>query len=246
MIPEPRRYFFVHIQKTGGTDLFIRLGGTPATPRGHKFAFDACEIYPDDSDGDIFTVAPNLVVDRLLERWQARRQQIRVIIGHFPLCTVELLDAQFTTLTVLREPVERTLSFLRHHRKTTPADRDKSLEEIYEDDFRFHSLIHNHMTKMLGLTTDEMTDGMLTRVSYTDAHLERAKQQLRCLDVVGVQERFNEFCSRLEAKFGWDLGQPLFANRTVPVDVPASFRRKIAADNAMDVELYGLANELIP
>ena len=55
-----------------------------------------------------------------------------MIAGHFPLCTIELLDAEFTTLTVLRHPVERTLSYLRHHRDTTPADSERSLEELYE------------------------------------------------------------------------------------------------------------------
>ncbi len=56
----------------------------------------------------------------LLERWKARRDEIRVVTGHFPLCVTELLDADFATFTVLRDPVERTLSYLRHHRDTTP------------------------------------------------------------------------------------------------------------------------------
>ena len=70
------------------------------------------------------TVAPQLFPHILLERWEARRDEIQVVTGHFPLCTTELLDADFTVITVLRDPVERTLSYLRHHRDTTPADSE--------------------------------------------------------------------------------------------------------------------------
>jgi hypothetical protein len=101
------------------------------------------------------------------------------------------------------------------------------------------------MVKMFALTTDEMTDGMLTAIDFTPAHLERAKQQLETVDVVGLQEDFEGFCEELERQFGWPLGPPFYANRTSPVDVPSSFKARIAADNAMDVELYDFARELV-
>ena len=104
-----------------------------------------------------------LSVEHLLDRWRLRHDEIRVVTGHFPLCTTELLDVPFTTLTLLRDPVERTLSYLRHHREPTPADRERPLEEIYDDPVRFE-LLHNHMVKMLSLHADEMTDGALTPV----------------------------------------------------------------------------------
>jgi hypothetical protein len=228
------RFFFVHVQKTAGTALFTRL----------KRHFGKRSVYPDASDGDVLTVMPQLSVDVLRDRWRERRGEIRVVTGHFPLCTTELLGERFTTLTALREPVERTLSYLRHHRMLTPEDRDKSLEAIYEDDFRYHALIHNHMVKMFALTPSEMTDGALSRVEFTVDHLDRAKQQLATVDFVGLQEGFDEFCATLQQRFGWDLGAPLHANRTEPVEVSSSFRDRIAQDNSMDVELYAFAKRL--
>jgi hypothetical protein len=239
-----QRWFFVHVQKTGGTDLFTRIGGDPAIPLSHDRWFTETDIYPNATDGDVFTVAPQLSVDQLLLRWKERRDEISIVLGHFPLCTVELLDADFTTLTVLREPVERTLSYLRHHRRLTPADREKPLEEIYDDPFRYEALLHNHMVKMFALTTNEMTDGMLTEIDFTPAHLERAKRQLETVDVIGVQEDFESFCQELEHRYGWPLGDPFYANRTKPVDVSKAFRDRIAADNAMDAELYEFARQL--
>jgi hypothetical protein len=232
---DPQRFFFVHVQKTAGTTLLIRLFEQ----------FRPEQVYPDDSDGDKFGIMPQMNVDNLLERWPLRRDEVRVVAGHFPLCTAELLGDPFTTFTVLREPVERTLSYLRHHRKLTPADAHLSLEEIYEDPLRFDRLVHNHMVKMFSLTTEEMTGWVMTTVDFTPAHLDRAKARLATVDVVGLQEEFEPFCAELEARYGWDLGPPVVANDTPHEPVSDAFRARIAADNALDVELYEFARELV-
>ncbi len=151
----------------------------------------------------------------------------------------------FTTLSVVREPVERTLSFLRHHRKTIPADRHTPYEEIYGDEFRFRTLIQNHMVKMFALTVDEMgTDGMLAHVDFTREHLERAKERVAGVDVLGTQEHFGDFCLELERRFGWTLGEPLWANRTEVDDVPDSLVERIREDNSLDIEFYEFVRDL--
>ena len=192
----PERFFFVHVQKTAGTSLNIRLG--------HQFAPQ--EIYPDDSDGDQLTVMPQLDMGVLEARWSARRDQIRLVTGHFPLATTELLGGGFATFTVLREPVERTLSYLRHYRKMTREARALSLEEIYEDPLRYEGLIHDHMTKVFGLGVDQLADGVMARVDHTPELLDRAKVGLATVDVIGLQEEFDSFCARLESRFGWAAG----------------------------------------
>ena len=183
-------------------------------------------------------------IDRLVREWSVRRKDIRLIAGHFPLCTTELLGGGFTTLTLLREPVERTLSFLRHRRALAPAMQDKSLEEIYEDPQHFHWLVHNHMVKMFALRTSEMTGGMLTKVEFTQAHLARATEQLAAVDAVGLQEGFDEFCAYLEQRFAWQLGTSLRANQTEPEPASEALRARIAADNPLDVEFYEFAQRL--
>lgn len=220
------RFFFMHLQKTGGTTLVHRL------PRH----FHPAQIYPNASDGDAFI--STISVRHLVERWMARRDEVRIVAGHFPLCTTELLGSEFTTLTMLRAPVERTLSYLRHHVMMTPDDRHKPLEEIYEDPFRFDGLVHNHMVKMLSLSSREMTEGALTRIDFDENRLAAAKERLASIDVVGVQERFEDFWRELASRFGWDLGEPARSNETVPVDVSDQFRARIAEDNSLDIELY--------
>ncbi|MCC5951663.1 MAG: sulfotransferase family 2 domain-containing protein [Acidimicrobiia bacterium] len=226
--PTGERYFFLHLQKTGGTALFKRL---------HR-QFGRARIYPNASDGDVTTVAPQLSVERLLERWEVRGPQVQIVAGHFPLCTTELLGGSFRTLTIVRHPVERTLSYLRHHQDLTPADRSKDLEEVYEDPFRFKGLIHNHMTKMLALRLDDMTAGMLTEAHMDDEDRRRACDALDQMDLVGIQEDFNGFWEVLVDEWGWRLGPPIFANRTTPRPVSDAFRQRIAADNDLDMAVY--------
>ena len=187
---QPHRCFFVHMQKTAGT----------ALRQGMINHFGKRAVYP--TQGVDGTNPTQLVTstDYLRERLAARGDEIEAITGHFPLCTMELLDGRYTTLTLLREPVERTLSYLRHHRKEEPADRDKSLEEIYEDPFRFNSFVHNHMTKMLSLTPAEMTDGMLTPLEL-DREPPRARQgsarRHRCRGPAGALRRILRPARRL-------------------------------------------------
>jgi hypothetical protein len=229
----PDRYFFLHLQKTAGTTLLRRM----------RPAFDEGAIYPTEDDGP----KPDrvLLVEHLVERWKVRGDEIRVITGHFPLCATEVLGGDWRTFTVLREPVERTLSYLRHHKKLTPADADLPLEAIYEDPLRFYGLVHNHMVKMLALRPEEMTASAMTLVEFTDDHLVRARAALEGLDVIGVQEEFEPFCDALSQRFGWALGPPQRSNFTPEVPVADSFRRRIAADNALDVALYEHALELL-
>ncbi len=63
------------------------------------------------------------------------------------------------------------------------------------------------------------------------------------IDEFGVQEELEEFAQRLERRFGWQLGPPVHENVTEPVEVPDSFRARIAEDNPLDMELYEYALE---
>ena len=231
----PPAFFFMHLQWTAGTALWRRLLSEE---------FDPLAMYPGPGFWTGATPPASVLSVPLpaSARWRERRDQIRLVTGHFPLCAIEPpMLCSFATLTLLRDPVERTLSYLRHHQAQSLRDRHKSLEEIYEDRSQFEGIIHNHMTKMLALTPAEMTAGMLTPVSFTDAHLERAKQRLAAIDAVDHQESFGEFCAELTRRFGWRLGRPRVSNTTAPTEVTPALRARIAEDNALDVALHRFA-----
>lgn len=244
MTDEPHRYFFVHIMKTAGGSLRQRLI--------HHFGEPA--VYPTRGvDGT--NLESYVLIDRVRERLRARGNEIRVITGHFPLRAVELIDGELTTLTLLRDPVERTLSYLREQRedhmarfveRRASASRHagRPLVEIYDD---LHGLgqTQNNMTRMLSLTPQEMLASLRTPVEVSHDHLERAKEALAGIDAVGLQERFEDFCDELSARFGWRLGEPVTVNASAAVEVPESLRSRITEDNALDVELYEFALRLL-
>lgn len=230
-----QRFFFVHLLKTAGTSLFVRFQ--------RHFGEDG--VYPNPSDGDAVVVAPQLVPARLVERWAERGDEIRMVAGHLPFCTQALLDTPFTTLTVLRDPVDRTLSYLRHHRQRTPEDADRPLEDIYEQQPRFDWLIHDHMVKMLGMSVEEMTDGMLTSLATGPSHLRVALDRLEHeIDLFGLTEHLDTFWQELQDRYGFRLGTNVVTNDTAPTRAPDALRRRIADDNRLDVELYERTVEL--
>ena len=232
-----RRFFVAHMQKTAGTTLRDRL----------RASFTDEQIYPNASDGPDARTSV-ISVSHLQERWAVRGDRIRLLTGHFPVRTAELLGVPFVTMTVLRHPVDRTLSFLRHQaeRRQRGATEDTPLVEIYEDPFRFTHMIQNHMVRTLSLSPEEMAqnDGVLTPVPYTPDRLERAKEALAGLDLFGLQDRLEEFCNELTAGYGLDVGTPLRTNTTQAGAVPDGLADRIAQDNALDMELYDYACRL--
>ena len=231
---EPQRFFVVHLQKTAGTSLRDRFRST----------YSSETIYPNGTDGKIGHSVVS--VSNLLERWKARRADIRLIAGHFPLSTVELLDAEFVTMSILRPPVERTLSYLRHQKMLNQSDAGKSFEAIYDDPFRFNGLVRNHMTRMFSIGADEMLagDGVLTDTPDTAERLERAKAGVRGLDTFGLQPQFEEFWDEIAQRYDLTRGEPVRSNRTEPQDAPAHLVDRILEDNGLDVELYAYAEQL--
>jgi hypothetical protein len=233
----PQRFFIAHMQKTAGTTVRDRLRAT----------FTDAQIYPNASDGPDIRHAV-ISVKYVQERWAARGDEIRLLTGHFPLRTVELLDAPFVRLTVLRDPVERTLSFLRHQaaRRQRGATQDTPLDEIYADPFRFDAMLHNHMVRVLSLAPEEWGpgDGVLTTVPYTRERLAMAEEALAGIELFGLQHRLDEFCGELASRYGLVLGEPVRSNTTDPVDVPPGLADRIAEDNALDMELYDYACRL--
>lgn len=227
------RFFFVHLQKTAGTALLRRL----------RHQFGPAAVYPQPEEQG----APEVVlsVERLQRRVDEMGDALRVVTGHFPLCTVDLLPGAYATFTVLRDPVERVLSFLRHQLEVEPRFEGATLDDVYVDPVTTGGLVANHMVRMLSLRAGELTDGALTPIAVDDARLHAACHNLEHrIDVFGLQEQFEPFCADLAAEFGWDLGPPVHMNRTTPREVAALLADRIRSDNAFDVALYEFASDL--
>src|SRR5438128_6563867 len=133
-MPQPR-FFFVHVMKTGGATFRQHLYGS----FGEERVFPCHKVDAPDRAW---------LIDYLLRIPPERRAATRAYIGHFPFVVTELMGIDFVTLTMLRDPVERTISYLKHCTQYNPQHQGMTLEKIYDDPFFFPSFIHNHQTKM--------------------------------------------------------------------------------------------------
>lgn len=229
------KYFFIHCLKAAGTSLFFQL---------RQQVFDEESVYPTVSDMN--HPWSSFDTNYLIKRSNDPDSNYQVFTGHFPFCTMEILGGDFKSFTVLREPVDRIISFLRHHKKLTPEDRDKSLEELYDDPFIFQSKIQNHMVKMFSLTPETGKDGMLGKVDFDESHFEKAKRNLKHVDVIGLQEDYLGFCKNLERKFGWEFKHIIHGNKTNDTEaVSENFKDRIGRDNELDVRFYKFAKFLV-
>lgn len=236
----PERFFFCHLQKTGGTSLQMALR-KQVGPR---------HVYPLPKDRK--DVRSQIEVEFLQDVWARDHGRLRIVTGHFPLCVTEVLGVPFRTFTLLREPVARTLSFLRHRVRLRPELEGVPLGDVYGEPRVLHSLIENHQVKMLSLTVDEMTAGAMTMTAFHEGHLERAIAALDRMDVVGLQTDLAGFYRALDERFGWSLGAPIRANVTADRTDPGAGEAadeeliaRIRRDNALDIALYEHAVELV-
>ena len=101
--------------------------------------------------------------------------------------------------------------------------------------------MHNHQTKLFSITIADNPRGyMQNDRRQTRRELLLAQQNLASVDVVGLTEQHADFVEELASRFGWRLKRGVRAN-AAPDDSPEiseSFRRRIAADNAIDIEFY--------
>ncbi|MDQ1435672.1 MAG: serine O-acetyltransferase [Actinomycetota bacterium] len=273
---EPLRFFFIHLMKTAGTSFAFQL----------RRQFDPSEVYPseglDRRDGT--DMAAYVSISRLLRLSPERRDAIRIYTGHYPYIASQLLGLDLVTLTILRNPVDRTISVLKHMKRLSRRYKTYPLEEIYEDPFVFAHFVENHQTRMFSITRADEPEAFGSGMSYWEtaallgfgpqregveleeidreraiapaqasmvdgARLEVAKKQLATVDVIGFSEQYTEFIEELRHRYGWwpeGLNTTARANESSEGwDVPAALRKRIAADNAYDVELCEFAHELV-
>jgi hypothetical protein len=151
-LPSSQRVFFMHVMKTGGTSFGWQLTKQfqPEQLSGQSTR------YPVDSLQHRVRVFGRYLSARpWAQMTEADARRIRLYMGHLPAVAADLLPARPVMVTVLRHPINRTLSWLRHCKRYYPEHRDRSFEEIYEDTWWTERFVTNHQVKMLSMTMEE-------------------------------------------------------------------------------------------
>jgi hypothetical protein len=250
--PVPR-YFFVHVMKTGGRTLLHHL----------RDNFQPDEMYPSPEldirlDGDTVDIWHHARISRVLSIPRERRRRIRIYSGHYPYVVSTLVGDDLTTMTVLRDPVERSISLMRQFRRkglpagtgsepSAPGERP-TLEQVYDNPFVYDTLLHNHQTKIFSTREDDALDTYMDVFDVDEGRLALAKENLANVDIIGLTEQYNGFLDELADRTGWLIERELRKNVTPAEDiqpVSESLRQRIVEDNALDIELYEYAKQLI-
>lgn len=222
--------FFIHVMKTGGTSFVTHVRGRlPAEqvwPRQ-----EAVEI-----GGGSYTDA-----DALRALSPDETERIRFYSGHLPSVAAELVGAGFT-MTVLRDPVERTISFLRHAKVHHPKQRDRSLVEIYEDAHQYGFFVHDYQVRQFAKGhADDLTH--FAALWIDEERLDRARENLARVDLVGFHDRLEDFavraCAALDVAPPEDLPRARIGDASI--EVPDGLRERIAEDISADVAFYAHA-----
>jgi hypothetical protein len=228
-----QRLFVVRVMKTGSSTLLRQVQRN--FPPAQVFPADGVDVKPGDIRG-------GLSIPYLLSLPSERRAEIRVYIGHFPYIAYQMLGVACVTATILRDPIARAVSHLKHAKRRQPMFRDFAIDAIYEDPLAFGSLLHNYQAKYFAMTPSDPLEGVMDIIDIDDRRLSLAKTNLEQIDVLGLTEHYGEFLEELRMRLGWSVPTRSATNvSTERWEPSAALRRRIEADNAADIEFYEYA-----
>ena len=155
MAPPNGPFFFLHVMKTGGTTFISQVQ--------HNFPRD--QVYPSPDLAGMPKLVAYMFPESIATLTPEERDRYRFYCGHLPFFATAMVGRPLTTLTILRDPITRTISHLRHIKRGAQVDGvspnqrfcTMSLEQIYEDPDRFTRFLHNYQSKLFAMGPD---DGM--------------------------------------------------------------------------------------
>ena len=241
-----------HVQKTAGTSLrrVVRANLPPseveAQPYLHKEAKTPTELLA------------------WHDRWyrsldDERRARLCCVMSHWAGYLLPALDRPADALVMVREPVDRTLSYYWFKQRRRGPERPlEPLGRLYElrgnrSDGERRPLLWaqlcNWQSRALLSVFHDTSELAYSAGPSADADLwrERLRAVVERVYMVGVQDRFAEYLAALAQRYGWETFEP--RNKVNPVrpaeETPAKLRETILAYNWLDSELYELANRAI-
>ena len=244
--------YFLHLPKTAGTTLYFTIDSY----------FDLDSIFPYRFWNKYLKNAPKLKKNILKSN-----SKFRLFRGHFGYGLTRTLPKNPIFVTVLRDPVQRTISDYHHRIRGNEPKYSKKLPiaEFFKDSEQTKTF-ENTQTYHIGLNPDilSITKSYKPRQIrkfrfreelpyWADEYskkeiLSTAKKRLSSFEFVGIAERLEESMFLLYYTFGWrPLSRPWLLNPTKKStieELPPETIKIIQNKVSLDTELYNLAQEL--
>ncbi len=178
---------------------------------------------------------------------EEKRKEVRLLQGHFPFGIHESLPQASRCFTILRDPIERTISYYYH------AMRDSQhylYKLIHKDKMSLKTLIESGAALMMNDGQTRLLSAVWGDVpvgGITDQILDTAVSNLQTMTIVGLTEQFDATILLLQHAFGWRniyyTRQNVGTNQQKRVDLDKESLATIANYNQQDMRLYRVAQK---
>lgn len=199
----PPTIIFLHVPKTAGTTFrdMARLKIALSPPTNllrKKIIFGLTGIQPFSKRCDAIAALP-----------LHKREQIRLIYGHFGVGAHNYLSQPTTYLTVLRDPIERTISAFSYLRSEFVTQKQKlpcpddDLAAFAQSTGEYTPFYINNLQVRMLASNDTSIDPAPNQ-PCSEQLLQQAKDNIQeHFPVVGLTERFDESLLLIKRQFGW-------------------------------------------
>jgi Sulfotransferase family len=221
-----KKILFLHIPKTAGTSLreIVRRN------------------YPGDRCVFVYSLEP-----AYLQTLQRDVERAEAVFGHFSFGFHDLFGVEARYVTVLRNPIDRVVSFFRHEAKHDDNEYYRQIADgmTLKDLLRSEQChqVNNHMVRIITGHTDFSTTHDVRLLRQAEANLESH------FDAVGIAEQMDRTVELIGGRLGWPRRSLGWARRSkverlnVDLDSPSfvldeSTRAEIERFNTLDLELY--------
>ena len=182
------------------------------------------------------------------------KRKFKIFCGHLSFGFHRHLPQPSKYITVLRDPVDRTVSLYHHLLQEKHARDDQSVADIQSRIKRDNLTLEGFVASGITLDTDNAQTRILSGTSPKFGQcgrqtLEDAKSNLRDhFLVAGFTERFDESVMLLHKLLGWPV--PFYVKKNISTNrsktgvLPQSTLETIKQYNELDAELYRYAQEI--